>query len=786
MRGWGYFWLATVFVVVLSSFAYAGADKWTSSGPFGIATNDILIYPQNPSIAFVTGDVLYRTTNGGGSWTAIEIEAQVVAAHPRTGELFAAGYSVYHSTNQGASWQIVIGNPFRGTYATDIKLDPSNPLVLYVATANRGIFKSVNGGKSWSSINAGLNLKAPSDCSGGGHLAIDPSNTNNLYTLLPCTVYKSTNSGGSWKASSSGLNFGSFEGGLDIDPGNPGILYAGGGVDIFKTTNGGDSWAPTNCNCGVEDLAVDPKNPQIIYGAALGVIKSVDGGHIWRSLILPPPAAYLPRVAALGSFVLADAYDGGLFRSNNGGAAWKEANQGINNQRILFLAAQASRPSTVFGSDGTVLFKTANGGGKWTRVRSAVEVFANDIEIHPQNANLIVVADATSVAAISTNGGNTWNRRAVLNDYGSQFVALDPQNQNNMFVASLSAGVARSTDRGMSWALANAGLSDLAITALECRDGQNVFAGTRSGKIFRTSNGGSSWENSSTGLGSGEIFGIVINKSDPNIVYLSTNYQGKGVYKSTDGGRSWTLKSKGFVGYLGILGHPSKPDTLYAPAFGGIQVTSDGAESWSFLPSNGLGVLQGFSFLVHPGDQNTLYAGTNRGVFSYGRTVAPGGPVFENTNPPFGKTGSTITIAGSGFGATQGSSRITFGTVNAGTARTWSDTSVTVNVPSGSTSGAASLIVGGKDSNPIDFVIPANTGKITPVSGPAGTRITLTLNAKPTSGFIVILFGLTPATQVQVTLPNFVTCIAPPGTGIVPVTAYIGPARNTLGAYTYH
>ena len=785
MRGWVGLCSTAIFVLLFCSLAEAGNDRWTSSGPFGISTSDILIHPQNSSLVFVTGDALYRTTNGGGSWTSIEIEAQVVAAHPRTGELFAAGYSVYHSTNQGASWQIVNGDSFHGVYATDLKIDPANPLVLYAATTGRGVFKSTNGGKSWIAINAGLNLKEPSDCSGGGHIAIDSANGNNLYALLPCTVYKSTNGGGSWKASSSGLTFANFEGGIDIDPANPQVLYAGGGAGIFKTTNGGGSWASTNCNCGVEDLTVDPKNPQIIYGASLGVVKSVDGGRTWRTLILPPPAAYLPRVAALGNFVLACAYDGGLFRSNNGGAAWKEANQGISNQRILFLAAHASRPSTLFGSDGAVLFKSANGGAKWARVKSAVEVFAGDIEIHPQNANLIVVADSTSVAAISTNGGGTWNRRTVLNDFNAQKVALDPQNQNNMFSASYNAGVARSTDRGVNWALANSGITDLVITALECRDGQNVFVGTRSGKIFRTSNGGNSWENSSSGLGSGQIDGIVINQTNPNIVYLSTNYQGKGVYKSTDGGRTWILKSKGFTGSVGLFAHPSKPDTLYGPTFGGVHVTSDGAESWSLLPSNGLGVLQGFAFLVNSGEQNTLYVGTNRGVFSYGRTVTPGGPVFENTNPPFGKTGSRVTIKGSGFGNTQGNSRVTFGAVSAGTAQSWSDTSVTVQLPSGSISGAASLYVGGKDSNPIDFVVPANSGKLTPVDGPAGTRVTLTLTTRPTSGFIVILFGLTPAAEVQVTLPNIVTCLAPSGSGTVPITAYVGPVRNSLGTFTY-
>jgi hypothetical protein len=362
---------------------------------------------------------------------------------------------------------------------------------------------------------------------------------------------------------------------------------------------------------------------------------------------------------------------------------------------------------------------------------------------------------------------------------------MDPLNQNNMFVGSDSAGVARSTDRGATWALVNSGLADLAIRSIDCSDGQNLLVGTLSGKVFRTSNGGGSWENSSAGLGTGEMNGLVIDRTNPNIVYVSTNYQGKGVYKSTDGGRTWRLKSKGFTGSVGIFAHPSKPSTLYAPTYGGIHVTSDGAESWSFLPSNGLGALQGFAFLVNPGQQNTLYVGTNRGVYIYGRTVTPGGPLVEFTNPAFAKTNGTVTLTGSGFGPTQGTNKVMFGNVPASTVQLWSDSKVTVKVPAGAQTGSTVVTTSSEESNPVDFVVPANSGKLTPTTGTNATRVTLTLTARPTSGFVIVLFGANPATEVQVLPPNIVTCLAPPGTGTVPIAAYVGSVRNLLGNYTY-
>src|SRR4029453_16766588 len=98
-----------------------------------------------------------------------------------------------------------------------------------------------------------------------------------------------------------------------------------------------------------------------------------------------------------------------------------------------------------------------------------------------------------------------------------------------------------------------------------------------------------------------------------------------------------------------------------------------------------------------------------------------------SVSPTSAPIGSTVTIAGSGFGASQGSSTVTFNGV-AATASAWSSTSVTVNVPAGATTGPVVVTVGGQASNGVGFTVlqPPNITSVNPTSGVAGQSVTIT------------------------------------------------------------
>src|SRR5438105_1230466 len=128
-----------------------------------------------------------------------------------------------------------------------LAIDPVTPATLYAGTDSNGVFKSTNGGASWSAVNTGLTVKTVSN------LAIDPQTPATLYAATRAAggfgssgvVFKSTNGGGSLSAVNT---FNAGVSVLAIDPQTPTTLYAGigNGWGVFKSTNGGGSWSAVN------------------------------------------------------------------------------------------------------------------------------------------------------------------------------------------------------------------------------------------------------------------------------------------------------------------------------------------------------------------------------------------------------------------------------------------------------------------------------------------------------------------------------------------------------------
>ena len=127
-------------------------------------------------------------------------------------------------------------------------VNPGDPRILYAGSESGGIFKSINGGANWSSVNAGL----PAASFAVGALAIDPQDPTTLYAGTLGGVFKSTNGGTTWNGASSGLaSIGETadlqgSGGVNslvVDAHNPRTIYAGiWGRGVFKSSNGATSW----------------------------------------------------------------------------------------------------------------------------------------------------------------------------------------------------------------------------------------------------------------------------------------------------------------------------------------------------------------------------------------------------------------------------------------------------------------------------------------------------------------------------------------------------------------
>ena len=160
----------------------------------------------------------------------------------------SAGFNAWTSIGPEGGW----------IYA--LAVDPNTPTTLYAGTYGGGMFKSTDGGATWSPVNNGLTNKSV--------WALAIASTTPASTTYAGTyggVFKSTNGGASWSAVNSGLtNTAVFA--LAIDPTDSNTLYAGTyGGGVFKSINGGTTWSVANTgltNKSVRALAIDPTPPQ--------------------------------------------------------------------------------------------------------------------------------------------------------------------------------------------------------------------------------------------------------------------------------------------------------------------------------------------------------------------------------------------------------------------------------------------------------------------------------------------------------------------------------------------
>jgi Tol biopolymer transport system component/photosystem II stability/assembly factor-like uncharacterized protein len=294
----------------------SNGNTWalSRSGLNNSYVNALAIAPSNPAIVYLgSHGGVAKSVNSGANWASTGTIAggnvQGLAVDPTNPNIVYAGtaYGVFKSTNGGTSWTAVnngltfplpTGGPLPAVVRA-LAIDRNNPNIVYAA-ANGSMFKTTDGGASWTQINAGLTNF------GMRAVVIDPSNSSTIYSVSNTRVNKSTNGGTNWSQIVTGLPTVNTYRALAIDPASPATLYVGGGSGIFKTTNGGSSWSAVNNNLllpytdnvgrlpFVVTLAVDPITPTTVYaGAANGavgnaypltaILKTTDGGANWTA-----------------------------------------------------------------------------------------------------------------------------------------------------------------------------------------------------------------------------------------------------------------------------------------------------------------------------------------------------------------------------------------------------------------------------------------------------------------------------------------------------------------------
>jgi photosystem II stability/assembly factor-like uncharacterized protein len=645
------------------------APVWQhTAGPEGGDVRTLAIDPADSRTVYAgtSGGGVFKTINGGASWTAINngitvTEVYSLAVDPANSQVVYAGTydgftgsdgGLFKTTDGGASW-MAINTGLTNRFVLTLAVDPENSQIVYAGTLTRGVFKTTDGGASWTAINNGL-TEDPWVRS----LAIDPVNSQTIYAgSYGLGAFKTTNGGVSWTAINNGLKD-THVNSIAIDPVNSQVVYvgtysgdssgggSGGSVGlnggIFKTIDGGASWTAINTGITCTSLAINPANSQIVYaGTNGGVMKTTDGGASWTAINAGLTNSNVYSLAIdpeNGQAVYAGTYHGGVFKTTNSGASWTAINTGITNSYVLSLAIDPVNSRIVYaGTEGCGVFKTTNGGASWTAINTGItSSYVRSLAIDPANSQT-VYAGTYWVYGIgggffkTTNGGASWT--AIDTGLTNKFIhslAIDPANSQTVYVGTDGGGVFKTTDGGTSWTAINTGLTNKFIhsLAIDPANSQVIYAGTNSGGIFKTIDGGASWTAIKTGTDS-YIGCLAIDPANSQVVYAGAAYPPEatngsgGVFKTTDGGASWTAINAGFTNtgltnnnVKSIAIDPSDSRIVYAGTWsGGVFKTTNGGASWRAINTD-LTNTRVLSLAIDPSNSRIVYAGTNgAGVF---------------------------------------------------------------------------------------------------------------------------------------------------------------------------
>ena len=546
-------------------------------------------------------------------------DVQTIALDPiHHGTIYAGVYSgstaggVYKSTDGGTSWTLLNADTNVITDVRAVVVDPSTPATVYAGSTYAGVLKSTDGGATWNPMNTGLGA-LPSVES----LAIDPITPATLYTCIIGGIFKSTDGGANWLAANNGLSSTDVLG-IAVQPGNPATLYArvnGGGV--FKSTNSAGNWVAMNTGLAslyVYSLAIDPANPATLY---------------------------------------AGTYDSGIFKSGDGGETWTAVNTGLTDLHMgTPLAIDPANPETVYAASSTGVWKTVNGGASWTSASAGLEATTafgggsfNALAVDPASPATVYLGAVLGGFYKSVDGASTWS--AADNGLSTQPVvlalAVERANPANVYAGTLwgagfsLGGVFKSPNGGAGWTALSFGLNGVQSLAIDSSSPATIYAGPTvnmvgflsGGGVIKSTDGGATWNAANTGLPTisgmahgtttstfAGINGFAIDPSNPATVYCAP---GSRVFKTTDAGGSWSAADAGLPvssTVLSLAVDPTNSTTVYAGAsVGTVSESLDGGGSWNGLNAN-LPNVRIQALAVDPSDSSTLYAGTDvSGVF---------------------------------------------------------------------------------------------------------------------------------------------------------------------------
>jgi photosystem II stability/assembly factor-like uncharacterized protein len=640
------------------------SGNWQLEGPLNIGgrVTAFAIHPTNNNIMFAgcPGGGLFKTTNGGGNWTpvfdnqaALSIACitfdpfnsntiYVGTGDPDTPFTAFVGNGIYKSTDGGTTWTN-IGLSQMGIISK-VVVNPTNGNVLYAAAMGvpmqrnnqRGVYKSTNGGVSWSQVLFIDNQTGVSD------LIVHPTNGNIVYATswsrirtnqeslgysTTSRVYTTGNGGSTWTILNNGLPGGKLSRyGICMSKQNPSKLYVAVCDStyqlegVYVTTNGGQSFTnlpnaaatATNIYGGFGwyfgKIYVNPSNDNDVFLLGVEHYRSQDGGQTWF-MNQPPWWQYNPHAdchglqfKGPGNYVLAT--DGGLYETNDDGANWNKIDD-LPNTQFYRVHVNPHQSADYWG--GAQDNGTMNGNN--TNMSNWPRVFGGDgfqPRIDASNSNNVYVETQNGNLNVSTDGGFTFN------SFDNTLPTSDRRNWDMPYVFGANSNIMytgtyrvfKNTSNPFdNWTPISNDLTDgiiygsrfHTISALDHSklNTQHIYAGTSDGNVWRSLNDGNTWDSLHMTLPNRYVTSIHPSPNVANNVYVThSGYRYNSyiphIHKSTNNGTTWINISGDLpqTGINDVLIKPGSENTLFVATDIGVYYTTNGGTNWLRLGTN--------------------------------------------------------------------------------------------------------------------------------------------------------------------------------------------------------
>lgn len=439
--------------------------------------------PQAANWTFMGPSVL--PGNGGGSG-----RLNCMAFHPTNNNTIWVGSAcggLWKTTDGGQTWTSNT-DLLPSLSISDIVIDPTNPQIMYLATGDKygiyyqyevwghysaGVLKSTDGGLTWNATGLNYNLANNALIQ---RLVIDPSNTNTLYAATFNGIFKTTNGGTTW----TNIRNGTFYD-LELKPGTPATVYASDNSSFIYSTNGGNTWSN-----GTGITAAGRTSIAVSAAAAAGV-------YLW-------------------------AEGGGLYYSSNSGVSF---------------TARTAPSITVYGYYDMVL------------------------EVSQTNANTLAAGGLD--VAISTNGASSWSTVSNWNSWpATNYVHADhhtlmflPGSNSTLFACN-DGGLFKSINTGSTWTDLSNGIHIKQYYRISGsqQNAQYFLAGAQDNGTDKVTN-----PTTATRIYGADGEDVLIDFTNDQIVFFS--YQGGNWFRSTNGGTTYnSIPAGGAIGHRPSLWTP--------------------------------------------------------------------------------------------------------------------------------------------------------------------------------------------------------------------------------------